>query len=399
MPVAQSPDSDAPQPAPATDTGPAAGQDRQGLTRRDFLTTTGVGAVVVGLGAAVAITHPGRGAAAATCTDLGARPSAGAAPMLGSSGTAAAGTQGLPGIATLAGPALKRLTALPSPPLYWQVEQFPTLEAARAREGPTGVVVEAEAKGWLFTVARQGERPGGGTHLAEIGPLPVPEAPSYLLQISYQSRAAGVNGTIHSHPGVECWYMVQGEQMLLLPSEGRELRARAGEGLVGPPGGVPLQIFNTGGGERRAFNLFVLDATQPASNEGTDIATVDAEFKRAFLARDLDATMALFADETVEISPFGVFPGREAIRRSVDTFIRANPGLDVTFSESDVIGNTAVHRAFVASDPIRAAGVSRFVLIHTMVVTRGKIVSLAQQLDFADVETAQYALGLAPEGR
>ena len=79
--------------------------------------------------------------------------------------------------------------------------------------------------------------------------------------------------------------------------------------------------------------------------------------------------------------------------------MRANPGFEATFTESKIVDNTAVHRVFVTSDPIRATDVSRFALIHTLVVSRGKIVMLAQQLDLADAETARYALGLAPEGR
>ena len=115
------------------------------------------------------------------------------------------------------------------------------------------------------------------------------------------------------------------------------------------------------------------------------MATVDAAFKQSFQAGDLDATMALFAPETVEISPFGVFPGKDAIRRSVDTFIRANPGLQVSFSDSQIVENTAVHHVTLSRrDAIQKAGVSRVSLIHTLVVSRGKIVMLAQQLDLTD---------------
>ena len=71
----------------------------------------------------------------------------------------------------------------------------------------------------------------------------------------------------------------------------------------------------------------------------------------------------------------------------------------MTFEPSEIVRNTAVHRVLVASDPIRATGVPRFALLHTLVVNRGKIVMLSQQLDLDDLDTARYALGLAPEGR
>ena len=164
--------------------------------------------------------------------------------------------------------------------------------------------------------------------------------------------------------------MVQGEQRVELPTLDTELYARAGEGMLGPPGGTPLRIVNIGTGERRAFNLFVLDARQPASNEGADVATVDAAFKTSFQRGDLDATMDLFAAETVEISPFGVFPGKPAIRGSVETFMRANPGFEATFSESR---DRRQHRRppcdrHLAGDPGDRHRPVR--LIHTLVVSR-----------------------------
>jgi len=334
---------------------------------------------------------PGAPAAPAAPRTAGARQSA----------TQAGGmAQGLPGIATIVGPAQKRVASLPAGPLYWRVETFPTAAEARAAEGPTGLAMEAEGKGWLFTLMSKDEETADaprGTRLTEIGPVSLPEAPEYLLQIAEQTRAPGNVGATHSHPGVESWYIVAGEQALRLPTG--VVRAGAGEGLVGPAANVPLQILNVGGGERRAFNLFALDASLPAPRDVRSPAEVDAAFKRAFSAGDLDATLALFADETVEISPFGIFPGKAAIRASVDTFMRLNPGLSVTFGESEVALNTIVHRATVTSEPIRASGVGRFILIHTLVVNQGQIVSIAQQLDYSDPETARYALGLSPEGR
>jgi hypothetical protein len=303
------------------------------------------------------------------------------------------------GITTVAGPIQKRLTELPGGPLYWQVETFPTLQAARAVEKGHAMSLEADGRGWLFTLGPQGATSPGGTFVAEVGPVPAPTSSEYLLQLSLQTRVGRLVGTEHSHPGNESWYLVEGEQMVRLPTLEQELVARAGEGMVGPPAGVPLQIFNTGAGQRKAFNMFVLDASRPLANEGADVATVDEAFKRAFAALDVDATMNLFADETVEISPFGVFPGKPAIRGSVETFIRANPGFSVTFENSEIVRNTAVHRVLVSSDPIRATGITRFALLHTLVVNRGKIVMLSQQLDLDDPETARYALGLAPEGR
>jgi hypothetical protein len=357
---------------------------RSGVSRREMV--IGLGGLAIGAGTGNLLgARRNRPEAVASAAAVDARPT----PI----------SQERPGIVTLAGPAQKRINQLPAGPLYWQVETLPNLTVARAAEKPTGLVVEAERKVWLFTLTSRGERTPGGTHLAEIGPVQMGAAAEYLLQIAEQSRAPGNVGAPHTHPGIECWYIVAGEQRLRLPAEDRELRARAGEGMVGPPPNVPMQVLNGGQGERRAFNLFVLDSSQPTSKEGADIRTVDEAFKHAFQAGDLDATMALFADETVEISPFGIFPSRGAIRSSVETFIRSNPGFSVTFGKSEYVLNTAVHRVTITSDAIRASGVDRFILIHTIVTVRGRIAMLGQQLDLSDVETARYALALSPEGR
>jgi mannose-6-phosphate isomerase-like protein (cupin superfamily) len=376
---------------------PGGEQGQSVLKRRAFLVAAGSGALVVGMGvASVAALVNRRTQPPAPLIFPTPRPTA-PVPAAGPVGGGELG--GAVGITTIAGPVQKRLSELPPAPLYWQVETFPTLQAARAVEKPWAMSVQAEGKGWLFTLGPQGMTSPGGTLVLELGPVPAPTSSEYLLQLSLQTRAPRIVGSEHSHPGVESWYIVEGEQTLLVPTLGQEFVVRAGEGLVGPQGGTPIRILNTGPGQRTAFNMFVLDSSKPAANEGADVATVDEAFKRAFKALDVDATLDLFADESVELSPLGVFPGKPAIRASIDTFIRANPGFAVSFEESEIVRNTAVHRVLVSSDPIRATGIIRFALWHTLVVTRGKIVTLSQVLDLADLETARYALGLAPEGR
>lgn len=129
--------------------------------------------------------------------------------------------------------------------------------------------------------------------------------------------------------------------------------------------------------------------------EHSDAADVDAAFKQAFMAGDLDALDALGAPGLVEVNPFGVFRGTAEAHAFAVQFVTNNPGLSVSFSESAVVLNTAVHRIFIASDPIRSAGVSRIVLIHTLVIAQGKIITLTATLDLSDPETATYASATA----
>ena len=156
---------------------------------------------------------------------------------------------------------------LPDGPLYWQLQTFETREAAEGAGGPTALIGEAEGTVWLFSLGRRGDAPRGGTLVAEIGPLEVPELASYQLQINYRTTPAGVaigatqGMVVHYHPGVESFYVLAGEQAVWVP--GRQDLTGAGESWKGEPAGTPMVVVNTGTAERRAFTLYVGDAGQP----------------------------------------------------------------------------------------------------------------------------------------
>lgn len=161
----------------------------------------------------------------------------------------------------------RTLAQLPDGPLYWRLQTFATREAAEAVAGPTGQVGEAEDQVWLFTLGRPGGAPAGGTLVAEIGPLPVPDAAAYELRINYRTTPSGgaigatAGAAVHFHPGAESFYLLAGEQTVWTP--GREARTEVGQSWAGEPAGTPMIIVNTGPTERRAFTLYVGDAAQP----------------------------------------------------------------------------------------------------------------------------------------
>src|SRR5688572_11581647 len=66
----------------------------------------------------------------------------------------------------------KKVTQLPSGPLFWRIENFETRGHAEAAAGPHGLVAEAVGKIWLFTLGAQGQPTPGATKVAEIGPMP-----------------------------------------------------------------------------------------------------------------------------------------------------------------------------------------------------------------------------------
>jgi ketosteroid isomerase-like protein len=132
-----------------------------------------------------------------------------------------------------------------------------------------------------------------------------------------------------------------------------------------------------------------------ATAETPGAAAMDATFKRVFPTRDVEAIVALYGDDAVEVSPFGTFRGKAEVRAFIEGFFQQNPGFNVTFSETAVVLNTAVHRSFFTSDTIKAAGVSRIVAISTTVWGGGTIVSDTAALDLSDPETARFVAATA----
>ena len=79
--------------------------------------------------------------------------------------------------------AQKKIKELPAGPLYWRVENFPTLTDAKAAVGPDGwnpasvryetttsLIAEVAGKVWVVTLGPKGASTPGGTKVAEIGP-------------------------------------------------------------------------------------------------------------------------------------------------------------------------------------------------------------------------------------
>ena len=158
----------------------------------------------------------------------------------------------------------KKIQQVPPGPLFWRVDNFPTLAQAQAAAGPTALAAEVDGKAWLFTLGKQGGSSPGGSKVAEIGPVPPISAPEYLLRINSVSASPGVKTHVHTHPAVESFYVLSGE--LSQQTARGASRVRAGQSMVGNAPDTPMQVTSAGSGELKALVMFVADATKPFSS-------------------------------------------------------------------------------------------------------------------------------------
>ena len=158
----------------------------------------------------------------------------------------------------------KKLKELPAGPLYWLVENFPTLADAQAAARPTSLAVDVAGKVWLFTLgAKGGSTPGGGK-VVEVGPVPPITAPEYLLRINYTGGAPGAKTPVHTHPGSEAFYVLTGRLGQKTPHGVSHVEA--GKTMNGHGADMPMEVFSSGTSDLNALVMFVVDATRPFSS-------------------------------------------------------------------------------------------------------------------------------------
>jgi len=169
-----------------------------------------------------------------------------------------------------------KIKELPKGPLYWRVENFASVEQAKAAagayrwnpdtvsyDGSPSLVAEVAGKAWLFTLGSQGGATPGGTKVAEIGPLPPITAPEYLLRVNHGFGPPGARTPVHSHPGSEAFYVVSG-RLGQRTAHGVK-HVEAGQTMNGHPAGMVMEVFNSGTTDLTALIMFVVDASQPFS--------------------------------------------------------------------------------------------------------------------------------------
>ena len=174
----------------------------------------------------------------------------------------------------------KKIKHLPAGPLYWRVENFPTLAQAQAAIPPDrwnpdtvshdvamSLAAEVAGKVWLFTLGPKGASTPGGTKVAEVGPAPIVKASEYLLRVNHGYGPPGARTPVHTHPGSEAFYVVAG-RLGQKTTHGEDF-VEAGKTMNGHHAGMVMQVFNAGTTDLTALIMFVVDANKPFSSPAT----------------------------------------------------------------------------------------------------------------------------------
>jgi hypothetical protein len=159
----------------------------------------------------------------------------------------------------------KRVPALPARQLFWRIENFATLDQARAAMGAWSLIAESAGKIWLFTLGVSGAAPSAGAiKVAEIGPIPRVHATRYLLRINDASGPPGSATPVHSHPGSEALLVLDGEQSI--QGVHGMMRLKAGHADPGHGADQAMQVTSSGSTDLHALVMFVVDADRPFSS-------------------------------------------------------------------------------------------------------------------------------------
>lgn len=161
----------------------------------------------------------------------------------------------------------RRVTSLPTGTLFWRIENFSSLDDAKAASGPWSLLTQSAGKIWLFTLGPPGGISAHATRVADVGPIPRVRAKEYLLRINDASGPPGSVTSVHSHPGSEAFLVLEGEQSVR--GVQGTMRVKAGQGEAGHGPDQAMQVSSSGTKDLHALVMFVVDADRPFSSPAT----------------------------------------------------------------------------------------------------------------------------------
>ena len=145
--------------------------------------------------------------------------------------------------------------------VYWHIDEFPNEASARGAATRASAVVSAYGRTFLETVnADAAWRPRGGTRLAVVGPMPVPEGVPLTARFMQGMTEAGATTRPHRHSGPEGFLLLDGAICVETPAGAH--RTNRWETLW-LPGEMPMHLTSAAGGVRRSVLVVIHPSSQP----------------------------------------------------------------------------------------------------------------------------------------
>jgi quercetin dioxygenase-like cupin family protein len=104
--------------------------------------------------------------------------------------------------------------------LYWHIAEFADLPTAEteARKHRSSKVVSAHDRIWLLVIGARDEPISSGKPSAAIGPMDVPPGGRVSVRFLTSTFPPAMRTRVHSHPGSEAFYVIEGEQCVETPT-------------------------------------------------------------------------------------------------------------------------------------------------------------------------------------
>jgi quercetin dioxygenase-like cupin family protein len=117
--------------------------------------------------------------------------------------------------------------------------------------------IHSHGRNWLYVLNESGEKIDFGMHRVTIGPLELPAGRPVTIRFIESVFPPGMQTRVHAHPGVEAFYVIEGEQCMETPAE--RIRIPAGQSFV-VPGGPHVQTSPKG---RRNLAILAIPDGEP----------------------------------------------------------------------------------------------------------------------------------------
>jgi quercetin dioxygenase-like cupin family protein len=140
------------------------------------------------------------------------------------------------------------------------IDRLDSLEHARATVDSTAFGFVVAGGFWRVALESSRSEHRWGRHVTWVGPLALPSATSYGIQIQAAAFGPGMYSVAHHHSGPEVVHVIAGEACYERPTQSAKIRP--GETVV-IPAGTPHRAVVPGSTVRHVFALIVYNASQP----------------------------------------------------------------------------------------------------------------------------------------